>query len=110
MRIVLADGVMHGELALFGQEQDAGTGELLGNRSNGKAGVTLHRERLVELPLTIAFGEDRLSVAHDRDGQSDESLRFDIACDVRIDRRQIKRLGRLWRLTKDRPGRYQSQV
>jgi len=65
VRQVLANIVLHRQLALLRQHQDADSGELLGDGTNAKLHVRLHRRLLRHVGQAIRLTEYRLAVARD---------------------------------------------
>ena len=83
-REILGHLVAGGELTLLGQEEDAGTGELLGDGTGGEQRVGADLGAGLQGGLAIAPDQDDLAVAHDGHGQADEALGLHLAGKVFI--------------------------
>ena len=58
---------MHRQLAVLGQQQDAGAGELFGHRTDGEDGVGGNRAAILQRTFAITLGEDHAAIFYDRD-------------------------------------------
>ncbi len=66
------DAVVDRELAVLGQEEDAGAGELFGDGADGEEGVGLDWAAVVQGSGTEAANKEGLAVMVDRDGEPDD--------------------------------------
>ena len=91
-RVVGGDLAIERKLAVFGKQERGGAGELLGNRADGEGGV--RRDRGAGFPrcLAVAFHQDELALAHDRQRRAHGVAGGEASLDPFVDRHEIERL------------------
>src|SRR5207249_6952147 len=92
MRVIFRDLVVDGQLAVLGEQQDAGGDELLGDGANGEARLRSDGAAALEGSLAVALDEDGLAVAQNDEREADESLLLDLGGDVGVDGLEIEGL------------------